>query len=250
MTRIVVYLLIAAVAWFALDRAEFPQLPGQAPNGVVAEAIQPPASAVVVEVVEVWETAVESVQQPPVSAYQVQAPDPALVGGVGETAVAQQPRKTAVSPPLRIVAPAIGLDAKIIPYDIARTPAAEVGWWAERGAPGGGERIVLWAHNYGAFRPLERATVGHMVELHTAEGVHTYRIVDQTILQEIGVTLERRHENGRLTMDPIGREQLVLITCWPFPEAESHRLILFAEPVEAFGSSGVEHRGVQLGRSS
>jgi Sortase domain len=147
-----------------------------------------------------------------------------------------------VPAPVRLVAPALGLDAAVdtvgitpdgqmsLPDDVAR-----VGWYRFGPAPGGAGSAVLAGHvdsraqGLGALASLPNATPGDEVRVTDAAGALTrWRVVGRELIEKPAVPLSSLF--GRT-----GPARLVLITCGgPFvPELGSYRdnVVVVAEPL-------------------
>ena len=124
---------------------------------------------------------------------------------------------TGSNQPTRLIMPEIGLDAAIEPADIRQTPAYNVGWWPDSAWRGD---VVLFGHNYAALAPLVNAQPGQRLALESAAGVTWYTVT----------WLETRPANGNVPDVIAG--QVVLITCWPFPNGTAERLIVYAQEVK------------------
>jgi len=159
-------------------------------------------------------------------------------------AVASDPASTAITPS-RLAIPSIALDSPIIPvrmhtfvmngttygqWEVARN---EVGWHnltAQLGQPG---NTVLAGHsdlNARVFRNLKYVNIGDEISAFTGTNgqTHRYVVTQKVVVQEVGVSLETRIQNGRW-ISPMQDERLTLITC-AYPGA-THRLIVVAQPV-------------------
>jgi sortase (surface protein transpeptidase) len=121
---------------------------------------------------------------------------------------------TGSNQPTRLIMPEIGLDAAIEPADIRQTPAYNVGWWPDSAWRGD---VVLFGHNYAALAPLVNVQPGQRLALESASGVTWYTVT----------WLETRPANGNVPNVIAG--QVVLITCWPFPDGTAERLIVYAQ---------------------
>lgn len=146
--------------------------------------------------------------------------------------------------PLRIVIPAIGLDAQVVE---ARTrkillqgdvfeqwipPRDRVAGWTTSSALLGevGNTVISGHHNeYGeVFGNLVDVNVGDIILVYSQDWAYSYRVTNRMILPEADVPVAQRIENARW----IGRstdERLTLVTCWP-KDSNTHRLILVASP--------------------
>jgi sortase A len=93
------------------------------------------------------------------------------------------------------------------------------------GQDGPPENCVITAHRDSHFRNLGWLRKGHTVELETAAGTKTYRVVSREIVTPKEVRV--------LAATP--RPRLTLITCYPFTYIGSapQRLVVVAEPIGA-----------------
>jgi sortase A len=104
-------------------------------------------------------------------------------------------------------------------------------------APPGGEgppqNCVITAHRDSHFRNLGWLRKGHRIELETAAGTRTYRVVSREIVTPKEVRV--------LAATPAPR--LTLITCYPFTYigAAPQRLIVVAEPIPAKAQASRAH---------
>jgi LPXTG-site transpeptidase (sortase) family protein len=146
--------------------------------------------------------------------------------------------------PLRIVIPAIGLDAQVVE---ARTrkillqgdvfeqwipPKDKVAGWTTSSALLGeaGNTVISGHHNeYGeVYGNLVDVNIGDIILVYSQDWAYSYRVTNRMILPEADVPVAQRIENARW----IGRstdERLTLVTCWP-KDSNTHRLILVASP--------------------
>ncbi len=115
--------------------------------------------------------------------------------------------------PTWITMPEIGLDAAIEPAEITQTPPYNVGWWPASQQRGD---VVLFGHNYTAFAPLVNVQPGQQMALQSNSGIRWYTVT----------WLETRPANGNVPDVVAG--QVVLITCLPFPNGDTDRLIVYA----------------------
>lgn len=148
--------------------------------------------------------------------------------------------------PQRILIPAIGLDAAVVPagYELIEingqvyqqwdAPAEYAAGWqmtsAYLGVPG--NTVLNGHHNvYGSvFGSLIYLEPGDTIELQSGEWTITYTVGLKLLLPERDEDLSVRLENGRW-MQASEDERLTLVTCWP-PESNTHRLFIVAQPVE------------------
>jgi sortase A len=152
----------------------------------------------------------------------------------------------AQSPPERIIAPTIGLDAPVQPigWQEKRLKSGEVtsvwvvpddaaGWHINSALPGHGDNVVLSGHhNMGSevFRYIVDLKPGDPVTLLADGRAYTYVVTDRFILPERGVPDEQRRQNAQWIM-PTVAERLTLVTCWPYTD-NSHRVIVLANPAQ------------------
>lgn len=147
--------------------------------------------------------------------------------------------------PIRIVIPAIDLDAPVA--DIGAEPVIQgnqtyyqwlvpndymAGWHnnsARLGQPG--NTVLNGHHNvYGeVFRDLVDLEEGDEIFMYDEEQEYEYRVTVTEIVPERGQDLAVRLENAQW-MAPTEDERITLITCWPYTD-NSHRLIVVAEPI-------------------
>ena len=172
-------------------------------------------------------------------------PEPAPVAAPTVTA----PPATGFVPdvPSRIVIPAIGLDAPVVPvgWSVVTQNGQQVSMWdvpnrraagwlkttARVGEPG--NTVFDGHHNiYGeVFRYLVDLKPGDMIQLWAGDQVREYVVSLMKILPEKGQPIEVRLKNARW-IQPTGDERLTLVTCWPY-ESNTHRLIVVALPADA-----------------
>ncbi|HXF69780.1 MAG TPA: sortase [Thermoflexus sp.] len=147
--------------------------------------------------------------------------------------------------PQRIVIPAIGLDAPVVPVGFREvrmgnrtvraweTPNFFAAGWHRTSAPLGmpGNTVLNGHHNvYGeVFRDLVRLKPGDRILVYSGDRVFTYEVREKHIIPERGRPLRERLANARW-IQPTEDERLTLITCWPYT-SNTHRLILVARPI-------------------
>lgn len=150
----------------------------------------------------------------------------------------------AQSPPDRILAPAIKLDAPVVPMGWTATkekdgsvssvwviPDHAAGWHQNSAWPGHGGNVVLSGHhNMGSevFRYLVDLKPGDGVTLNAGGRAYRYVVTDRFILPERGMTDEQRWQNAQW-IEPTSTERLTLVTCWPYTD-NTHRVIVLAKP--------------------
>jgi sortase A len=153
------------------------------------------------------------------------------------------PVPPAADPPTRIVAPAIKLDAEVVPvgwktviqdgkavsvWEVAEYAA---GWHKNSSLPGGGGNIVLSGHHNikgEVFRYLVDLNPGDTLTLYADNRPYTYTVEARFVVPDKGVSEEQRRENARW-IGPFPDERLTLVTCWPYTN-NTHRVIVIAKP--------------------
>ena len=198
---------------------------------------------------------------PPEANYITPTPTPALIPspavtrtGAVETSELDvpagpppSPTPTAIlpaaSPPTRIVAPAIGLDASVVPVgwkeitqDGKKVSVWEVaeyaaGWHKNSALPGQGGNIVLSGHHNikgEVFRYLVDLKPGDAVTLYADGRPYTYTVEARLVVPDKGEPEAVRLENARW-IGPFPDERLTLVTCWPYTN-NTHRVIVIAKP--------------------
>jgi len=171
---------------------------------------------------------------------------------------ASSPVPKAQEPPIRIVAPAIGLDAKVEPMGwemvdrngtmISKwvVPKGAAGWHINSGLPGHGENIVLSGHHNiegKVFRHVVDLEPGDKVTLYVGDTAYVYIVTEKYILKEAGMPLKVQQRNAHWIM-PSGDERLTLVTCWPYEwPGNSHRIVVVARPPEYFEGIADESKG-------
>ena len=148
-----------------------------------------------------------------------------------------------LSPPTRLVIPAIGLDTPVVEvgwheemiegtnmvvWDVADFAA---GWHKTSARPGEGGNIVITGHhniNGEVFRDIVTLQPGAEIQVYAGDVLHTYEVINTMILPEKGMPLEVRRANAQW-IGPTSEEQLTLVTCWPYNN-NTHRVIVVAKP--------------------
>ena len=149
----------------------------------------------------------------------------------------------ATAPPDRVVAPAIGMDAPVVPvgwktveengqtlteWEVADYAA---GWHKTSAYPGNvGNTVISGHHNIRGevFRYVVNLEPGHIVDLYVGQTVYRYVVTEKYILKEKGMPQEVREENARW-IAPTDDERLTLVTCWPYTN-NTHRVVVVAKP--------------------
>ena len=122
---------------------------------------------------------------------------------------------------LRVVIPAINVDAPVAQGDGWGQLKKGVGQHLGTPDPGQTGNLVLSAHNdiYGEiFRRLDQLRPGDEVQLYTAGQVFTYIITGQRIVEPTEVSV----------MDPTPHPSLTLISCYPYL-VDTQRIVVFAD---------------------
>jgi sortase A len=149
----------------------------------------------------------------------------------------------AAAPPDRIVAPAIGMDAPVVPVGwktveengqtLTEWEVADYagGWHKTSAYPGNVGNIVIAGHHNirgEVFRYVVNLEPGNVVDLYVGQTVYRYVVTEKYILKEKGMPLEVRQENARW-IAPTDDERLTLVTCWPYTN-NTHRVVVVAKP--------------------
>ena len=149
----------------------------------------------------------------------------------------------AAAPPDRIVVPAIGLDAPVVPVGwktveengqtVTEWEVADYagGWHKTSAYPGNVGNIVIAGHHNirgEVFRYVVNLEPGHIVDLYVGQTVYRYMVTEKYILKEKGMPQEVREENARW-IAPTDDERLTLVTCWPYTN-NTHRVVVVAKP--------------------
>lgn len=151
--------------------------------------------------------------------------------------------------PTRIVAPAIQLDAPVVPmtwktmirkgrlvseWDLPKDAA---GWHINSALPGQGDNVVISGHHNiegKVFRHIKDLNLGDTIIVYVGSSSYVYRVSAKYLLKESGMPLEVREKNARWML-PTGDERLTLITCWPYEwPGNSHRVVVIARPETHF----------------
>jgi LPXTG-site transpeptidase (sortase) family protein len=146
--------------------------------------------------------------------------------------------------PVRLVIPAIDLEAPVLPseaeivqiagksFQVWHAPDEFAVGWHVPSAPLGvpGNTVLNGHHNvYGeVFKRLVELEQGDEIIVQSKNRSISYRILNKMILPEKYAPLEDRVNNSRWIL-PSDDERLTIVTCWPY-ESNTHRLILVASP--------------------
>ena len=144
--------------------------------------------------------------------------------------------------PTRIVIPAIGVDAPVVPVSwqtVEVDGQTQAAWevppmyaagWHETSVPlGVPGNTVMNGHNTTngeVFRDLYTLEAGDVITVYSDDTPYTYTVTEVLILPEAGQPLEVRLENARYIM-PTDDERLTLVTCHPYSSLR-YRLIVIA----------------------
>lgn len=149
----------------------------------------------------------------------------------------------ATSPPTRIVAPSIGLDAKVVEvsWESAERDGRKVsvwevadyvaGWHKGSAYPGNTDNIVISGHHNikgEVFRYVVDLKAGDEIYVFVGDVVYTYLVESNLILPDKNVSIEQRRENAKW-IAPTNDERLTLVTCWPYTN-NTHRVVVVAKP--------------------
>lgn len=147
--------------------------------------------------------------------------------------------------PIRIVIPAIDLDAPVSSISLEKivdgdqtyyqwpVPDEYMAGWHDNSARLGtaGNTVLNGHHNiYGeVFRDLIDLEEGAEIILYDKDRSYTYRVTVKEVFAERDQPMAIRIENAHW-IAPTEDERITLITCWPYTD-NSHRLVIVAEPV-------------------
>jgi len=144
--------------------------------------------------------------------------------------------------PTRLLIPSIAMDSVVVPVgwkkvEIDRQTYAQwevddnlVGWHNLSAPLGQIGNSVLNGHSNlytQVFRNLDQVEVGDSIVAFSGDQAYYYVVTQKILVQEKGVSLEKRIENAKLIL-PTADKRLTLITC-ARPGA-THRLIVIASP--------------------
>lgn len=255
-------LILAGLGWGLWGRVNAPPPPTIGEAGAVVLAVTAPALSAIIttEPTSLPSTATPSPTLAPVQASPGEDPTPELLPDwmvtpdqpdptPELTPLPSTPVPQAEKPPTRIVAPAIDMDATVVPMGWEMVdregrmvsqwvvPRQAAGWHMNSALPGHGENIVVSGHhNIGGkvFRYVVDLEPGDVITLDTDGRPYEYVVTEKYILKEAGMPLEVRRTNAQWIM-PTGDERLTLVTCWPYEwPGNTHRVIVVARPPEYF----------------
>jgi sortase A len=110
-------------------------------------------------------------------------------------------------PVARLEVPRLGLSRYVLAGGHGRALAFGPGWLEGTTVPGGQGKSVISGHRDTHFRFLQRLKPGDLIHIHTAKGGRVdYHVTSWQIL----------HEKAGWILSPDQRQQLILVTCYPF----------------------------------
>ncbi len=188
-----------------------------------------------------------------VTAVPVELPETPLVSieqALPVLVATPTPIDPAIEVPVRIVIPAIQLDA----------PIETVGWhsingvsewdtpdhfaagWLKTAAPLGqiGNTVLDGHHNIDGevFRHLVDLKPGDQIVMYAKNEVFYYTVITRKILRERDQPAAVRLQNAQW-IQPTTDERVTLVTCWPYTN-NTHRLIIVAKPMTFRPNIGLE----------
>lgn len=135
-------------------------------------------------------------------------------------------------PVARLQVPAHDEDIIVLAGTTGKSLAFGPGYALSSASPGDADNMVIAGHRDTHFAFLERLEMGETVFLETPDGArHRYLVTQIDIL----------HQSKTSVMEPTGKKQLTLITCYPFdaitPGGPMRYVIrALGEPVDKAGS--------------
>ena len=251
--------ILGGLAWTAWQRWQQPPVPVESAAGAVVlaraapDALGLPAPVAASSALELPAPAIVSSPKPravPATAYRQQPQR--LMEPAGLPTAVPKPLPTASptpppppEPPTRIVAPAIKLDAKVVPtgyHLVKRGGRAYTEWlvpkdgagWHDTSAPPGrvGNTVISGHHNIEGkvFRYVVDLEPGDTVTLYAGDKAYDYVVVEKYILKEAGMPQSVREKNAQW-IAATGDIRLTLVTCWPYQwPGNTHRVVVVAKP--------------------
>ena len=148
---------------------------------------------------------------------------------------------SASAPPDRILSPAIGLDAPVVPVGWTVTAEGAIwdaadyaaGWHQNSAYPGHVGNTVLSGHHNikgKVFRYLIDLEPDDEVFLYVGETAYRYVVTEKHLFEEKGKPEPVRRANAQW-IAPTDDERVTLVTCWPYT-SNTHRLIIVARKLE------------------
>ncbi|MFC1959956.1 sortase [Chloroflexota bacterium] len=123
--------------------------------------------------------------------------------------------------PVRIIIPALGIDAPVVSGTDWESLKRGVGHQQSTGMPGRAGNVVLSAHNdiYGElFRHLDQLSPGDEIQIYTLTQTYTYTVRDSQIVSPYAVQVMSQTQNPTTT----------LISCYPY-QVDNQRYVVFAD---------------------
>jgi sortase A len=177
-------------------------------------------------------------------------PSPVPTSSITEVAVSAvlptpvaPPTPAVTGPPVRIVAPSIGLNAPVVAVGSKRitqngdtiavweVASHAAGWHENSATPGVPGNVVLSGHHNKegeVFRYLVDLEPGDTITLYTEERPYTYTVETRFVVRDKGMPEETRRENARW-IGSYPDQRVTLVTCWPY-NTNTHRVIVVARP--------------------
>lgn len=142
--------------------------------------------------------------------------------------------------PVRLTAPAIGLDSTIVPIEMGADQVLhppedtdQTGWWRSSAKPGSTRgQILLTGHTVhsggGVMNRLGDLKPGQIVKIRTRKAVTTYRIIQNSTWtrEQVAATA------NELFSQKVNHRRLVLVTCTDWVDGEyTNNIVAFAAPI-------------------
>ncbi|WP_460454929.1 class GN sortase [Arenimonas aestuarii] len=105
----------------------------------------------------------------------------------------------------RLSSPRLGVSQVVLAGDSGRSLAFGPGWAESSAAPGAAGTVVISGHRDTHFRWLKDLRDGDVVQLESRDGPRRYQVAGTRVA-------DARSERIAAS----GRDQLLLVTCWPF----------------------------------
>ncbi|MBI3943970.1 MAG: sortase [Chloroflexi bacterium] len=162
------------------------------------------------------------------------------------TRVPPTPTQVVYEEPIEIQIPSIGVKSKVVEVGwktfqqgsqfISEWETADyaVGHHKFSALPGMEGNMVMSGHNNikgSVFRDLADIPLGAEIILSTQDRKFYYRVEDNFITKEAGVS-EEQHQKNAEWIAPTTDERLTLVSCWPV-WTNTHRVIVIAKPMLA-----------------
>jgi sortase A len=123
----------------------------------------------------------------------------------------------------RIEAPRLGVSAIVLSGLDSSTLRRAAGHVPRTALPGQGGNVAVAAHRDRHFAGLRDVAIGDEITFTTPDGVHRYRVSGTEVVEPRDVRV----------LDDRGREELTLVTCYPFNYIgpAPNRFVVYAEKV-------------------